>query len=160
MDAKGQQSGHLMLISPERVFYAGLLGRRANAPGRFNIYAAIGRIASQPPRASELRRNGVVPPYVPHSVEATSPVLSLVIEPETVEPGGYEELASASPGRRRPLRQRIRAAYETLREHQGGDGFTTTEFDRCALAKRCRSAGSIRACARDAADRKILPASR
>jgi hypothetical protein len=31
MDDKGQQSGHLMLITPERVFYAGLLGRRASA---------------------------------------------------------------------------------------------------------------------------------
>ena len=27
MDDKGRESGHLMLITPERVFYAGLLGR-------------------------------------------------------------------------------------------------------------------------------------
>ena len=27
MDAKRSESGHLMMITPERVFYAGLLGR-------------------------------------------------------------------------------------------------------------------------------------
>ena len=31
MDDIGQKSGHLMLITPERVFYAGLLGRSAVA---------------------------------------------------------------------------------------------------------------------------------
>ena len=42
MDAKGQQSGHLMLISPERVLYAGLLGRPGKrTSGGFNIYAAM-----------------------------------------------------------------------------------------------------------------------
>jgi len=30
MDAKVRESGHLMLITPERVFYAGLLAARAN----------------------------------------------------------------------------------------------------------------------------------
>ena len=32
MDDKGRDSGHLMLITPERVFYAGLLGRPRRAP--------------------------------------------------------------------------------------------------------------------------------
>src|SRR6185437_14408067 len=35
----GQKSGHLMLITPERVFYAGLLGRpRQRCSGAFHIY--------------------------------------------------------------------------------------------------------------------------
>jgi len=35
MDEKGHESGHLMLITPERVFYAGLLGHpRAGANRR------------------------------------------------------------------------------------------------------------------------------
>ena len=43
MDEKGRQSGRLMLISPERVFYAGLLGRpRRRTSGGYNIYAAMG----------------------------------------------------------------------------------------------------------------------
>ena len=37
-----RQSGRLMLISPERVFYAGLLGRpRKRTSGGYNIYTAI-----------------------------------------------------------------------------------------------------------------------
>src|SRR5260221_3104404 len=44
MDAKGQLSGHLMLISPERVFYAGLLGRpRKRTSGGYHIYFAVRR---------------------------------------------------------------------------------------------------------------------
>ena len=42
MDDIGQKSGHLMLITPERVFYAGLLGRpRQRCSGAFNIYVSI-----------------------------------------------------------------------------------------------------------------------
>ena len=38
MDHTGHKSGHLMLITPERVFYAGLLGRpRQRCSGGFNI---------------------------------------------------------------------------------------------------------------------------
>ena len=41
LDDIGRKSGHLMLITPERVFYAGLLGRpRARCSGGFNIYAS------------------------------------------------------------------------------------------------------------------------
>ena len=42
MDDKGRNSGHLMLITPERVFYAGLLGRpRQRCSGAFHVYVAI-----------------------------------------------------------------------------------------------------------------------
>ena len=42
MDDKASTSGHLMLITPERVFYAGLLGRpRERCPGAFHIYVAL-----------------------------------------------------------------------------------------------------------------------
>ena len=38
MDDKGRESGHLMLITPERVFYAGLLGRpRERCPGALHV---------------------------------------------------------------------------------------------------------------------------
>jgi hypothetical protein len=38
MDEIGRKSGHLMLITPERVFYAGLLGRpRERCSGAFNM---------------------------------------------------------------------------------------------------------------------------
>ncbi len=39
---KANESGHLMLITPERVFYAGLLGRpRQRCSGAFHVYVAI-----------------------------------------------------------------------------------------------------------------------
>ena len=42
MDEKGNESSHLMLITPERVFYAGLLGRpRQRGSGAFHVYVAI-----------------------------------------------------------------------------------------------------------------------
>ena len=42
MDAKSPVSGHLMLITPERVFYAGLLGRpRERCPGALQVYVAM-----------------------------------------------------------------------------------------------------------------------
>ena len=43
MDEKGSESSHLMLITPERVFYAGLLGRpRQRGSGVFHVYVAMG----------------------------------------------------------------------------------------------------------------------
>src|SRR3954468_5996331 len=37
-----RESGHLMLITPDRVFYAGLLGRpRQRCPGAFHVYVSI-----------------------------------------------------------------------------------------------------------------------
>ena len=42
MEDKSRESSHLMLITPERVFYAGLLGRpRERCPGAFHVYVAI-----------------------------------------------------------------------------------------------------------------------
>src|SRR6185369_3608408 len=42
MDEKGRESGHLMLITPERVLYAGLVGRpRERCQGAFNVYVAL-----------------------------------------------------------------------------------------------------------------------
>src|SRR3569833_4147166 len=42
MEDKGRESDHLMLITPERVFYAGLLGRpRKRTPGCCHVYVAV-----------------------------------------------------------------------------------------------------------------------
>jgi len=119
MDAKGQLSGHLMLISPERVFYAGLLGRpRKRTSGGYNIYVAIrGSLAITEGKSGLVGELAVVPPYVPHSVESQHPcIICLVIEPETVEPSAMEDLSARIAGTGAPdIARRIRAAYETLR---------------------------------------------
>src|SRR6266702_412654 len=42
MEDLGRESDHLMLITPERVFYAGLLGRpRKRTPGCCHVYVAV-----------------------------------------------------------------------------------------------------------------------
>jgi AraC-like DNA-binding protein len=127
-----RESGRLMLISPERVFYAGLLGRpRKRTSGGYNIYAAMRGSLKITEGKSDVTELAVVPPYVPHSVESEHPsIVCLVIEPETVEPSAMADLSARIAGADAPaIAQRIRAAYETLRLQQGRSGFTTEEFD-------------------------------
>jgi AraC-like DNA-binding protein len=132
-DRDRRQSGRLMLISPERVFYAGLLGRpRKRTSGGYNIYAAMhGSLKITKDRSELVGEMAVVSPYVPHSVESQHPcIICLVIEPETVEPAAMDELSARICGADAPdIARRIRDAYESLRLQQRGGGFTTGEFD-------------------------------
>jgi AraC-like DNA-binding protein len=133
-DRDRRRSGRLMLISPERVFYAGLLGRpRRRTIGGLNIYAAMGgnlRITTG--QFDVVGEVACIPPYLPHSVESEHPcIISLVIEPETVEPSAMQQLSARTPGAGAPeIVQRIRAAYEALRLQERRGGFTTAEFDQ------------------------------
>src|SRR6266540_7363343 len=110
MDDKGQESGqesghlsgHLMLIMPERVFYAGLLGRpRQRCPGAFHIYVAL-KGGLWLTTTDGLEANGelvVVPPNVPHTIASDyRSAICVVIEPESVRPGAFEELAKRLSG--------------------------------------------------------------
>ena len=126
MDNEGRESGHLMLITPERVFYAGLLGRpRQRCSGAFHVYVAIKgglRLAAEGAVEgySEL---AVVPPNLRHTIASDyRSVICVLIEPETVCAGALDLLAKRLAG---PERQsfvgRIRAACEQL-QHQPCDG--------------------------------------
>src|SRR5438309_10959627 len=132
-DRDRRESGRLMLISPERVFYAGLLGRpRKRCSGGYNIYVAMHGDLRISAGVSEISGEvTVVPPYVTHSVESDHPsIICLVIEPETIEPSAMAGLSSRISGTAAPaFAQRIRDAYETLRPGARGGGFTTPEFD-------------------------------
>src|SRR6195256_847552 len=100
-DRDRRQSGRLMLISPERVFYAGLLGRpRKRSSGGFNIYVAMrGQLRITEGKSEVAGEVLVVPPYVPHSVESEHPsIICLVIEPETVEPSAMAALSARIAG--------------------------------------------------------------
>jgi AraC-like DNA-binding protein len=138
-DDDRRESGRLMLISPERVFYAGLLGRpRKRAGGGFSIYAAMqGSLKITEGKSETVGEVAVVPPYVTHSVESEYPsIICLLIEPETVEPAALAALSTKISGTESPdIAQRIRAAYETLRRQQRRGGFTTAEFDRLVLGE-------------------------
>jgi AraC-like DNA-binding protein len=133
-DRDRRESGRLMLISPARVFYAGLLGRpRKRSSGAFNIYTAMrGSIRIAEGNFPTIAEVAVVPPYVPHSVESEHPcIICLMVEPETVEPSAMDRLSARISGAGAPaIAQRIRDAYEALRRQARCGGFTTPEFDR------------------------------
>jgi AraC-like DNA-binding protein len=130
MHDKSRQSGHLMLITPERVFYAGLLGRpRQRCSGAFHVYVAIKgglRLAVEGALEgySEL---AVVPPNLRHTIASDHrSVICVLIEPETVCAGALELLARRLSGTERQFFvERIRAAYEQL-QHQPCTGDTVS----------------------------------
>jgi AraC-like DNA-binding protein len=136
-DRDRRDSGRLMLISPERVFYAGLLGRpRKRSSGGFNIYAAmLGSLTITEGKSEVVAEVALVRPYVSHSVKSEYPsIICLVIEPETVEPSAMTGLSARICGTEAPdIARRIRAAYEALRRQRRRSGFTTQEFDLLSL---------------------------
>src|SRR5438067_13346125 len=102
MDEKTSESGHLMLITPERVFYAGLLGRpRERCPGALHVYVAIKgglwlTTADAGERYGEL---AAVLPNVRHTIASDyRAAICLVIEPESVPSGTFEELSKRLAG--------------------------------------------------------------
>jgi AraC-like DNA-binding protein len=137
-DAARRDSGRLMLISPQRVFYAGLLGRpRQRVSGGFNFYAALQGSLRVVQGGSE--RSGefaVLPPYAAHTIASEFPsIICVMVEPETVEPLGMAALTATIAGSDGPaFAARVRAAYDDLRRQQR-DGFTTAEFDQLMFGK-------------------------
>jgi AraC-like DNA-binding protein len=134
MDAKGRESGHLMLITPERVFYAGLLGRpRERCPGALHIYVSIqGGLRLM--TADGFEACGelfAVPPNVRHTITSDfRSAICLVIEPESVDVGTLEALAGRLSGPEgQSVAGCIRAAYDRLRGLQHRDGISSSELD-------------------------------
>jgi AraC-like DNA-binding protein len=139
-DAKGRVSGHLMLITPERVFYAGLLGRPLRrSSGAFHVYVAIeGGLRLAPEGARETTSElAVVPPYLQHTISSDHrSVLCLTIEPESVCAGVLDELAERLSGPQRPyIARRVRAAYGELRALRRRDNIGSAELDRMCLGE-------------------------
>jgi AraC-like DNA-binding protein len=134
MDAKVRESGHLMLIMPERVFYAGLLGRpRERCPGALHVYVSIKgglRLMTADGRdaCGELF---AVPPNQRHTITSDfRSAICVVIEPESVDAGAFDALAGRLSGPEGQLvAGRIRAAYQQLRDLQHRDGITSAELD-------------------------------
>lgn len=133
-DRPRRESGHLMLITPERVFYAGLLGRpRERCPGAYHIYVSIeaGLWLTTGNGRESYGELAVVLPNVRHTIASDyRSAICLVIEPETVRAGAFELLAARFAGAEAPsFVQRIRAAYGGLRQRQRSDHITSAEFD-------------------------------
>ena len=134
MDNKTSESGHLMLITPERVFYAGLLGRpRERCPGALHVYVAIKgglwlTTADGGERYGELV---AVLPNVRHTIASDyRSAICLVIEPESVPSGTFEELSKRLAGPEAEIvASRIRAAYALLRQRHCDEEITSAKFD-------------------------------
>jgi AraC-like DNA-binding protein len=129
-----RESGHLMLITPDRVFYAGLLGRpRQRCAGALYVYVSIeaGLWLTTADGHESYGELAVVLPNVRHTIASDHrSVIALVIEPESVKPGAFEQFAERLSGAERPLfAHRIRAAYAGLRQRQCGDDISNAEFD-------------------------------
>lgn len=135
-----RESGHLMLITPERVFYAGLLGRpRQRGSGAFHIYVAVkgGLRLAVEGACESFGELAVVPPHVRHTIASDyRSVICVLIEPETVRAGALDALAARVSGAERQFFvDRIRAAYELLLHQQCGDDIVSAAFDTMCLGE-------------------------
>jgi AraC-like DNA-binding protein len=140
VDPKRGESGHLMLITPERVFYAGLLGRpRQRCSGAFHVYAAIegGLRLTLDGAGESVGELVVVPPYLPHTISSDHrSVICVTVEPESVCAGAIDGLAQRLSGpARHQFAVRIRAAYDDLRRQRCRDTVTAAELDRLCFGE-------------------------
>ncbi|MET4215370.1 AraC-like DNA-binding protein [Bradyrhizobium sp. LB7.2] len=155
MEDNGRESDHLMLITPERVFYAGLLGRpRKRTPGCCHVYVAVK--GSLHLTLDEVLATGelfVTLPNQRHSIASDyRTAISVTLEPESMPDGVIEALAARLTGPDQAVYARkILAAYTLLRERRYGD-ITTAEFDEMcfgeALPRRVLDPRVTRAVAR------------
>ncbi len=140
MDDKGRESGHLMLITPERVFYAGLLGRpRERCPGAFHVYVAIkGALHLSTSEGGEARGElAVTMPNLRHTITSEyRSAICVAIEPESVRDGTLELLTRRLQGPESSLfAARIRGAYATLAEIQYRDDILNAAFDTMCFSE-------------------------
>jgi AraC-like DNA-binding protein len=135
MKAERQRRNRFMLLGPDRVFYAGLLGKpQARVSGALTIYTAIEgsltiSIDGGPSRTTEI---AVAPPFTAHSMTSDCPeVCSILIETESVDRNALDALTALTEDTSaKRMAERVRSAYATLQEMPRKDGFTTAEFDR------------------------------
>ena len=155
MDDRARNSGHLMLITPERVFYAGLLGRpRERCPGAFHIYVALrgGLWLTTADGREAYGELVAVAPNMRHTIASDHrSAICLVIEPESVPHAGFAEIwEKRLQGIERDLfAHRIRAAYETLLTQACRDDIDSAAFDEMcfgeALPRRALDPRVVRA---------------
>ena len=134
MGDQGRELGHLMLITPERVFYGGLLGRpRQRCSGAFHVYVAIKgglRLAAEG-AVESYGELAVVPPNLRHTIASDyRSVICVLVEPETVRGGAFDLLAKRLSGvERQFFVDRIRAVYEQLQQRPCGGDIVSAAFD-------------------------------
>ena len=138
MEDKGRESDHLMLITPERVFYAGLLGRpRRRTAGCCHVYVAIK--GSLHLTIDDVHATDVLVVTLPnqrHTIASDyRTVISVTLEPESMPDGVIEALRLRLTGPDKAVYARkILAAYGFLRQRRYGD-VATAEFDEMCFGE-------------------------
>ncbi len=135
--AAGQRHNErLMWLTPQRVFYAGLLGAVAErVTGGWGVY--VTPVGAPPNR---LRVGGgawqsgellVVPPQVPHQVESPQPmILHLIIDAERIDAARVPEcLRHCGPVDDPAFVRRVREVHAMLLAASGREPFERFDFD-------------------------------
>ena len=140
MDDSDRNSGHLMLIMPERVFFAGLLGRpRERCPGALHVYVALrgGLWLTTADGREAYGELVAVAPNMRHTIASDyRSAICLVIEPESVPDGTFEQWEKRLQGLERDhFAHRIRAAYETLLTRKRRDDIDSAAFDQMCFGE-------------------------
>lgn len=138
MEDKGREPDHLMLITPERVFYAGLLGRpRQRCSGSCHVYVAVrGGLSLTTDDGQASGELLVTLPNQRHTIVSDyRTVISVTLEPESVPDGVLEALRERLMGPdKASFARKILAAYALLRQRRYGD-IASAEFDEMCFGE-------------------------
>ena len=138
MQDLGRESDHLMLITPERVFYAGFLGRpRQRCSGSCHVYVAVrGSLSLTTDDGQACGELLVTLPNQQHTIVSDyRTVISVTLEPESVPDGVLEALRERLMGpEKAAFARKILAAYALLRQRRYGD-ITSAEFDEMCFGE-------------------------
>lgn len=138
--SRPESSGHLMWITPERVFYAGLLGRpRERCPGAFHVYVALrgGLWLATADGREAYGELVAVAPNVRHTIASDyRSAICVTVEPESVQDGTFEEWEKRLQGIERDcFAQRIRLTYDMLLTRQCRSEIDSAELDRMCFGE-------------------------
>jgi AraC-like DNA-binding protein len=134
LSAGAARAGRIMLINPDRVVYAGLLGVTSTRKlGALTVYASLAKpfricLGERGGRTAEL---AVVPPYTPHRIESEDRVIGvLMIEPESIDAARLPRFLQPAAADRAGILRRIRDSFFDLRHGDIRAGRETDELDR------------------------------
>jgi AraC-like DNA-binding protein len=124
----------LMWITPDRLFYVGLLGAPSvRTMGALSVYVAVeGSIGIRLDGGEwQVTRMAVVPPYVPHQVAAEARLIDVVqLEAESVEFAALPQLLRARGAVDAPaFVERVRRRQRELCERGAGPERSRLDFD-------------------------------
>lgn len=153
-DRADNPADRVMWITPDRVFYAGLLGEMSTRTmGGWLVYASLGaplRVAVPATggaggRGGELAWSSgllaVVPPYLPHQVVCGQRmVCTLTLEPDSLDPQQLPGVLQGPAGIRTDapalaLWRRLRQAHDWLRTEGRGRALPAADFDAVVLGQ-------------------------